>query len=173
MEVWKDIPNYEGYYQVSNLGRVKSLQRKVKHSSGGIKITTEKILKPSVGSNFYLHIILSKDNKKIYKIHQLVAMAFLNHTPNGHKLVVDHINNIRTDNRLENLQIITHRENSVKNMKRGVSNYVGVCWAKRNKKWRATIRLNNIIKHLGFFINEIDAHNAYQDALKKLQNESK
>ena len=55
-----------------------------------------------------------------------MAMAFLGHTPDGHKLVVDHINGDRSDNRIENLQVVTSRVNSTKDVKLGISNHLGV-----------------------------------------------
>jgi hypothetical protein len=169
MEVWKDIPNYEGYYQVSNLGNVKSLERKITLSNGLLRTINEKILKINDNGKGYFIASLSIDKKtKYYLVHQLVAMAFLGHTPNGHKSVVDHINNVKKDNRLDNLQIITNRENTSKNTKQGSSIYTGVYWSKTLNKWCACIRINSKSKHLGYFDNEIDAHNAYQNALKQL-----
>jgi hypothetical protein len=93
-------------------------------------------------------------------------MAFLNHKPNGHVLVVDHINNNRADNRLENLQIITQRENSSKD-KKGVSKHTGVFWNKQNTKWHAQIQINGKKKHLGYFKCETAAHLSYQRKLKE------
>jgi hypothetical protein len=92
MEEFKDIIRYEGLYQVSNLGRVKSLRR-------------NKILSPSKECG-YLKTTLRKDGKqRKLAIHQLVAMAFLGHEPCGHELVVNHINKNKLDNRVENLKI--------------------------------------------------------------------
>jgi hypothetical protein len=174
MEVWKDVPNYEGLYQVSNLGNVKSLERFAKHHHGDLRIVREKILSKNPVNRGYLSVKLSKNGKKKKGIiHQLVAMAFLGHVPNGNIMVVDHINNVNTDNRLENLQIITNRENTSKDRKGGTSQYIGVCWKKREKRWVSNISINKKLKNLGYFKNEIDAHNAYQKALKELLNESK
>ena len=160
-EIWQDIIEYKGMYQVSNLGRVKSLKRKGRNK--------ERILKSSIDYNDYLHLSFSKNNTtKCFYIHKLMAMAFLNHKPNGQKLVVDHINNIRNDNRLENLQLINQRENTSKDRKGGSSKYVGVCWSKQAKKWLASITINNKQKHLGLFTNEIEAHLVYQKALNDL-----
>lgn len=103
MEEFRDIIGYEGLYQVSNLGRVKSLRR-------------NKFLSPSK-EHGYLKTSLCKDGKqRKFAIHQLIAMAFLGHVPCGHKLVVDHINDDKLDNRLENLQVITNKENIVKSI---------------------------------------------------------
>jgi len=159
-EIWKDVPGYEGYYQVSNLGNVKSL-----------KFSKEKLLIPCFNSVGYLTVNLYKNGDiKMFQIHQLVAIAFLNHIPDGtNKIVVDHINNIPTDNRLENLQLISNRENLSKDKKNTSSKYTGVSWHKKNKKWLARIRINGNRKHLGYFINEIEASNAYQNTLKNLE----
>ena len=168
-EIWKDIPNYEGYYQVSNLGNVKSLSRIVKNG-WGTRTVCGKILKNLVNTTKgYFQIRIGKNGScKTKQIHQLVAEAFLNHKPNGHKLVVNHINFDKKDNRLENLEIVTQRENA--NLKRfkSSSEYVGVNWYKRLNKWVAKIWVNGKKKHLGYFINEYDAHLAYQKALKEI-----
>jgi len=155
MEVWKNIPNYEGY-QVSNLGRIKSL-----------KFGKERILKLTL-DKIYLTINLSKNGKSNKKnINQLVVMAFLNHKPNGNKgLVVDHINNIKTDNRVENLQLITNRENSSKDRK-GSNKYTGVYWNKKAKKYIVQIGLKSKRKTLGYFKNPKIAYAVY---LNKLEN---
>lgn len=101
-EIWRDIKGYEGLYQVSNFGRVKSLERKVKKWDG-FRTMPETILKPKVQNNGYLTVMLYKNGKgKTIAIHRLVAEAFI---PNPHNHpTVDHINRIRTDNREENLR---------------------------------------------------------------------
>ena len=159
MEIWKDVKGYEGFYQVSSLGRVKSLVR--------IGRKKEKILIGGKTPNGYLIASLCKNGKTTYKAkHQLVAIAFLNHVPNKTKLSVNHINFIRTDNRLENLEVVTIRENANKKHLKSTSKYIGVNWKKSHKKWVATIHLNKKQKYLGLFKNEIEAHTAYQEALK-------
>lgn len=169
-EVWKDIPGYEGLYQVSNLGNIKSLARTAKHYKGGELIINEKELKKCVGRGGYFHVGLSKDGKsKTLKIHQLVAMAFLNHKPCGMKLVVDHINDINTDNRVENLQIVTSRENAYKTQGRYSSKYKGVNWSKISKKWTARIIIENKRIFLGYFKCETAAYSAYQNKLTTIK----
>tara|TARA_R100000544_G_C2183187_1_gene37916 strand:- start:20 stop:526 length:507 start_codon:yes stop_codon:yes gene_type:complete len=166
MEIFTEIKGFEDY-EVSNLGRVKSLARIITTAKGS-RAYKEKILKLNTDSTGYMVVNLYKNTKcESKKIHQLVAMGFLNHKPNGHKLVVDHINTVKTDNRLENLQIITNRENLSKD-KKGLSKYTGVCWHKSNKKWIASITINGKKAYLGSFKDELEASKAYQKALAKL-----
>ena len=125
-EIWVDIKGYEGFYQVSNLGRVKSLKRIARHSSGGNKILKEKLLKQTVNKRGYVVVTLYKDGvSKQFKIHTLVAVAFIPNVEN--KPYIDHINTIKTDNRVEDLRWVTEKENSnneltLKHIKEGCKN---------------------------------------------------
>lgn len=113
-EVWKDIPNFEGYYQVSNLGNVKSLKRK---DSIGRRIN-EIIMKPTLDSSGYLGVSLFINRKRYGKhVHVLVAESFLGHVPNGQNIVVDHKDRNPTNNKLDNLQLVTHKVNVNKDKK--------------------------------------------------------
>ncbi len=154
-EVFKEIPDYPDY-KVSNLGRVKSFKR-----------NKEIFLKPINDTYNYLQVVLYKNKKpRTIQVHRLVAMVFLNHifnTSNG--IVVDHINNNRQDNRLENLQLITIRQNNSKDRVGGASNFIGVYWNDKLKKWGSAIFFKKRRIHLGVFSNEIEAANAYNDAL--------
>ena len=168
MEIWKEVKGYQDY-EVSNLGRVKSLARTIIYSNGKVYNYKEKVLKNCLNYHGYLIVSLSKGNiSKTKKIHQIVTEAFLNHTTCGHKLVVDHINAVKTDNRLENLQIITQRENASKDRKGGTSKYIGVYWHKASSKWASKIIINGKKKYLGYFKNELKAAEAYQTALKEI-----
>ena len=170
MEIWKDIPDYEGLYQVSNCGNVKSSARKLCNHKG-CHISKEKKLKNrlcGLKDNNYLCVALYNNGRKEFKIHQLVAIAFLNHKVSGHKIVVDHINNDKLDNRVENLQLISQRENSSKDKKNKTSKYTGVCLNKARNKWTSHIRISNKLKNLGSFTNEYEANLAYQNKLKEL-----
>ena len=150
-EIWKDVLGYEGLYQVSSLGRVKSL-----------KFNKEKILKLRVNKKRYFEVVLYiKGKSKVFKVHRLIAMSFLNYKNNQNKLVIDHINNNQLDNNIDNLQIITQRENTNKD-KKGTSKYTGVSWNKLNNKWISKIYLNGKQRYLGSFDSELEAYNAYQ-----------
>lgn len=96
-EIWKDIDGYKGLYQISNLGRVKSLRQ-------------NRIMKPSSNEKGYLRVGLTKNKEyKTVKVHRLVAIAFISNPHN--KSEINHINNIRNDNRADNLEWVTHEEN--------------------------------------------------------------
>lgn len=175
-EIWKDVPNYEGYYQASNIGRVRSLDRKVVDSRGVKRLYKGRIIKGSVDKG-YRKTTLVKDNVgRTYRFSQLVAMAFLDHKPNGHTLVVDHINGVKTDDRVENLRIVTNRANSTScfrsNEDSFSSKYVGVSWMEDMSKWRAQIKFDGKTVSLGLFTDELEASNAYQLALSKIKDGS-
>ena len=109
MEIWKNIKGYEGLYQVSNMGRVKSLERKVRHWRGGERIQKERILKPVV-TDGYLRVGLSVDGKlKMLRVHRLVCEAF--HENPDNKPQVNHINEDKVDNRACNLEWCTCKQN--------------------------------------------------------------
>ena len=101
-EIWRDIEGYEGLYQVSNMGRVKSL--------GNDKNRKEKILKPGMNNYGYLQVGLHKEGKrKIFQVHRLVAQAFI---PNPEELPeINHKTEIKTDNRAEFIEWCDHRYN--------------------------------------------------------------
>lgn len=165
-EIWKDIPNYEGYYQVSNIGNVKSMTRL---NYRGYLIS-EKILR--TGNVYgYKYVILLKDRiRRIYRVHKLVAMAFLKHEPCGMRLVVNHINHDKSDNRLSNIEIITQRENASLKHIPSKSMYVGVTVNKSS--FVAKIVINGKIKYLGSFQKEYDAHLAYESEKNKLKKQT-
>lgn len=102
-EEWKDIDDYEGLYQISSLGRVKSTQ----YYNG----TYERIMKPYIHKNGYLVVSLCKcKKKKIYLVHRLVAQAFLDN-PDNYK-EINHKNEVKMDNRVENLEWCNSKYNN-------------------------------------------------------------
>jgi len=99
-EIWKDVPNYEGIYQCSNYGRVKNFK-------------TNKVLKPSINSTGYYVVNLHFETKqKTRTVHQLICICFLNHIPNGNTFVINHIDGDKKNNKVENLEIVTQRQNN-------------------------------------------------------------
>lgn len=104
IEEWRDIEGYEGKYQVSNTGRVKSLQ----YHRGN----SERCLIPKKGKNGYLYVVLSKENKvKTFKIHRLVATYFIQNKEN--KPYVNHKDGNKENNNVENLEWVTPLENNL------------------------------------------------------------
>jgi hypothetical protein len=104
-EIWKDIKGYEGLYQVSNFGNVKTLSR---FKNG--YMTKTRLLKHTPYTNgYYMVTLVNGINRKKISIHRLVAQAFISNPDN--KPEVNHFNGIKTDNRVENLEWCTHIEN--------------------------------------------------------------
>lgn len=167
-EIWKEIPEYEGKYDVSNYGRVKSLSRIIMRSGKYPFLSKELMLKQSVHSDGYLGVCLgNKNGRKSIKTHQLVAMAFLGHKRCSFRIVVDHVDNNCLNNKLENLQLITHRDNSIKD--RVINHkYSGVTFEKRRKKWVGRISLNNKHYTTTYFKDEEEAYLEYIGLRNKL-----
>lgn len=154
-EIWKDIVGYEGLYQVSNWGNVKSLKRG--------------ILKPWINKPGYYVVSLSNNGVvKDFGIHQIVAMAFLCHQPDGYKTVVHHKNENKLDNNLSNLQLTSHRYNVSFNKKNKTSKYVGVNWHKQYQNWKTSINIDKKSIFLGYYNSEEEASNMYQKALANI-----
>lgn len=161
IEEFRDIPDYEGIYQVSDLGRVKCFR--------GKKI---KFLKQRLSATGYLRTTLHfNGTRKTRHIHQLVVISFMGFVPKGQFYVPNHKNFIKTDNRKLNLEIVTNRENSNRKHIKSSSKYVGVDYHKRTKKWRARIVYRGELLHLGLFHLEINASKAYNQKLKEINGE--
>lgn len=120
MEIWRSVKGYEGFYEISNKGRLKSLKRSfIIPYSKGVVNKGEKILYHQVCIKGYASCKLSlKGKSRRIKIHRLVAIAFIPNTYN--KPQVNHINGIKTDNRVENLEWVTNSENQLHALKNGL-----------------------------------------------------
>jgi hypothetical protein len=118
-EIWKDIEGFEGYYQVSNYGSVKSLSRIVTWvtASGreGHKVIKERLLKPKVDKDGYYEYVLSFEGKRTYRrAHRLVALHFIPTPDNYEELVIDHKDANKKNNIPSNLQWVTSEQNTIK-----------------------------------------------------------
>ena len=155
LEKWKDIPNYVGYYQVSDNGNVRSLDRYVKGINNSKRLLKGKYKPLQNHPDGYLQIRLSKNGlSNTFKNYQLVAYAFLNFKPlKG--LVVDHKDNNCKNNKLSNLQIITHRKNTQKDKKN-----LGVSYHKHSRKWRVYNYVNKKQVSLGYYETKDEATNS-------------
>ena len=150
-EIWKLITGYDGKYEVSDFGNVRNAK-------------TGRIMKLQ-NHNGYLRVSLNNNGKKLWLVHRLVLETFL---PIDGK-EVNHKNHITSDNRLENLEWCTRSENCRFRKKRmGLSSqYLGVTWCKRDKKWCVSCYFNDKKIHLGNFDDEHDAGRAYNDFVIK------
>ena len=172
-EVWLPIAGYEGSYEVSNYGRVKSLSRISIRKDGIIHSLKEQIRKLPIRSYGYRTVRICKnDGGKTCDVHALVAKAFIE---NKNKLShINHKDTIKTNNFYLNLEWVTNRENvshglNSKKSRKKTSKYPGVSiyrWA-TGSKWQTKIQVNGKIITLGKYSSEGDAHKAYLDALDK------
>ena len=135
MEIWKDIAGYENKYQVSNYGRVRNIYGK------------GKILKPWMNDNGYLLVTLSKDGiRKKYRVHRLVAQAFI---PNPDNLeTVDHIDSNKTNNHIDNLQWLSGIDNTRKAFNDGL--HMNHEYENRNYRYVINLTTNNIYRSLAY-----------------------
>lgn len=157
-KIFKIIPGYKNYF-INEDGIILSTKRK-----------TKRYLKPTKNKTGYLCVGLIKNRiEKKYKVHQLVAVTFLDHTINGMILIVDHIDNNKLNNNVNNLQLISQHENTLKKSSKGTSKFVGVSYITRDKKWNARLTINGVYKSLGNFNTEIEAHLSHNRALKQIR----
>ena len=171
-EVWHDIPNFVGYYQVSNHGFVRSIDRVILKNGKHPYTQKGKVLKFGEDTKGYFFVNLSVNGlSKQIPVHKLVANVFLNHELNcKYKYVIDHIDGNPKNNYVSNLRVVSQRVN-IENRKFNKSSiYQGVSFSKAEQKWKAYIRNEGKLTHLGYFLNEEDAAKAYQDALSKIES---
>lgn len=135
-EVWKDIPGFEGYYQASTFGRIRSVDRYVNYKNSGTALRKDKILSPKTSNKGYLETTLMKEGRYYYKrIHQLIALTFLSN-PCSYKSI-NHINEIKTDNRVSNLEWCTEKYNKEAYTKSRISVYQYSMSGKLIKIWHS------------------------------------
>ena len=158
--IWKNIPEYENLYKLNLFGEIESHDK----TTNGIKSTGRPIIlsKNKVG---YMFVKLSKNGKKqMFQIQKLMALTFVGYIPDGK--VVDHIDNNKTNNNINNLQFLTIRENSIKEkiIKNG---YIDIHRRKDNGKWRVRLQIPTGRLNVGHFGTMVEALEAYDEACKK------
>jgi hypothetical protein len=176
-EIWKEVLGYEGLYEVSNLGRVRSVDRYV--NSGGVmnenrlSLKKGRILNCSPTKRGYTRVSLSKESKtQQIMIHRLVAIAFLDSVDG--KLNVNHINGIKEDNRACNLEFVNQRENVLHAKIYTMSKQCPfVSYLKKFNRYESSIIINGKAKKLGRFKTEEEAYKSYVKALEENGLENK
>jgi hypothetical protein len=160
-EVWLDIPEYEGLYQISSFGNVKRLVKDI-DSKYNVRFNIEKVLKVFIAKNGYSQCSLYKNKKHCSKnIHLLVVMVFLNHKPNGNIIVVNHIDENKSNNRLENLELVTNRYNGQYS---GKNNGI----KKTKNKFVPTLRVNGVLLYFGSYNTIEEALSAHKNKMTEL-----
>lgn len=167
METWVNASGLQDY-EVSDYGNVRSKDRNVVDSMGRLFHRKGKNLKPYKNTSGYYTVSVRINNRSLpIRIHRLVYESFKGKIPEG--LVVDHINNIKTDNRLENLQVITNAENLSKDTWRHKDLPLGVFKSKDRKKYVSHYSAENKVYYLGTFDSAEEAHAAYVVARKNYE----
>lgn len=160
-EVWKDIPGYEGLYQASNLGRIKSLSKKLWNGHGYF-YSKEKILKPGLSSNKEenkrrLMVVLCKDVKKTWSVHKLIAITFLGEKPE--ELIICHNDGNHLNNRVDNLRYDSYKENTrdilkhdrtIAKSKLNIENIINI-----RKEYSNGVKVKNITKKYNISENTV------------------
>jgi hypothetical protein len=140
-EIWKDVPGYEGFFNISNLGRIETVSRKVKNNNyKGVRISKKRILQPFLMKNNYYAIKLCVNgvNKKFY-LHRLIAQAFIPNPKN--KREINHIDGNKQNNNILNLEWVDRKENITHALMTGLLKTGEQCpWHKLTEKQVKKIR---------------------------------
>lgn len=153
-EVWKPVKGYEGIYEVSNIGRVKSCERIVTRSNGRKINFPEKIMKPSINHKGYEVIDLRKNGKRECGfVHRLVGKAFIKNPDN--KKQINHKNGVKRDNNVDNLEWVTNKENVIHAYKNNLNNNRNAIESRKRKVDQLTLE-NEFIK----------SYNSIEEAIK-------
>lgn len=161
-EEWRDVVGFEGFYMVSNLGRVKSLDRYVRTKGAALRLARGRVLHlyRDVAGYSVLTLFSGRRSERVYA-HILVAAAFIG--PRVGKKHIDHIDRDKTNNKVSNLRYVSSSINALNSARceHSSSRFVGVCFDKHANKWKATAYHSGRNYHLGNYVDEIDAARAY------------
>lgn len=146
---WAKYIYFDSIYMVSDDGIVIRLGYTTINKKGYLVNKKDLVLKQTNHNGYKRVVLISGRKQSKVLVHTLMAYCFLDHKSNS-KLVVDHINNVKNDNRLENLQLISHRKNASKDQKRK-SNILGVYKHTNSHKWRSDIQINGRLIYLGLY----------------------
>lgn len=147
-EIWKPAYGWESYYEVSNMGRIRRIERVIIKSNGRKNTYRAKELTPSKDSKGYFYIKVrdvgkNRNERRNIRIHRLICATFLGPSD----LLVDHKNFDRTDNRLSNLQYVTDRENS--DRYHGIREMKHIYYDKKKNRWQSYIMINGKSVYVG------------------------
>jgi hypothetical protein len=172
-EIFRTIKGYEGFYQISNFGKIISLPKTFYAGWRNEQKFTKpsRIISSQIKKDGYIQVGLTKNKtQKIHALHLLVWDNFGDLPRNGHKLEVDHIDENKQNNRIDNLQILTTRENSTKSKDSRSNLPIGVSFRKDTGKFTARITVGNKYLSLGCYKTPGEASNAYQAKLSHLES---
>lgn len=172
-EIWKKLPSIWGDYSVSNLGNLMSESKSwLSGRKGHLTTRKPKLLKPYKDPRGYKYYRLFNNCQSRYVgIHQLMAIAFLNHKADDRNIVIDHIDSDKSNNVLSNIQIISIRDNILKEKINNKSKLIGAHYDKNKKMYTSTITKDKKRYYLGCFETELEAHKAYKNKENELYNE--
>lgn len=147
MENWIKVNDYDIMYEVSDMGQIRNSKGKTLGS---------------IGSDGYVHLITKKSGKYVnVRVHKIIWKAFKGDVPDGYE--IDHINGNKSDNRINNLQLLNHKDNTIKSLKTS-SGIIGINWDKTKQRWSAQITLNGKRYKVGHRKTIEDALFVYNEA---------
>lgn len=164
-EVWKDIIGYEGLYQISNFGRVKSMPKNVICTNISTRTQKEKILKPDLMKKGYLRVCLSDKGRELrIMIHRLVYSHFKGPIPNG--LVINHVDMNKQNNNDWNLELNTNRQNT-HHFRKSIKRDLPIGVRRLRGKFQARLNISSKVIYLGVYTTPEEASLVFQQAIQK------